>query len=98
MMVKYSMPAFEKVYTTKETAVRLKVSESFLNKKRVSGGGPKFIKVGRAVRYPESAIDEYMAGQLRTSTSDSGPACNRSGNEPRNIGADDQNYVQLRQR
>jgi len=39
MMVKSSIPPFEKVYTTKETAVRLKVSESFLNKKRVSGGG-----------------------------------------------------------
>ncbi len=98
MMVKSSMPPFEKVYTTKETAVRLKVSESFLNKKRVSGGGPKFIKVGRAVRYPESAINEYLSGQLRTSTSDAGPACNGSGSEPHNVGAEEPDRIQARQR
>ena len=56
MTVKSSIPPFENVYTTKETAVRLKVSESFLAKKRVSGGGPKFIKLGRVVRYPEAAM------------------------------------------
>jgi hypothetical protein len=74
MTDKFTIPAFEKVYTTKETAVRLKVSESFLAKKRVSGGGPKFIKVGRVVRYPETAINEYLSAQLRASTSDTGPA------------------------
>jgi excisionase family DNA binding protein len=98
MMVKSSIPPFEKVYTTKETAVRLKVSESFLNKKRVSGGGPKFIKVGRNVRYPESAINEYLSGQLRTSTSDAGPACIGGDSEPRNVGAEEPDYVQVRQR
>jgi Helix-turn-helix domain len=74
MTDKFTIPAFEKVYTPKETAVRLKVSESFLAKKRVSGGGPKFSKVGRVVRYPETAINEYLSAQLRTSTSDAGPA------------------------
>jgi hypothetical protein len=68
---KITIPAFEKVHTPKETAVRLKVSESFLAKKRVTGGGPKFIKVGRVVRY--AAINECLSAQLRTSTSDLGP-------------------------
>ena len=72
MTVKFTIPPFEKVHTTKETAAQLKVSESFLAKKRVSGGGPKFIKVGRVVRYPESAINEYLSAQLRSSTSDAG--------------------------
>jgi hypothetical protein len=85
MVDKFILPAFEKVFTPKETAVRLKVSESFLAKKRVTGGGPKFVKVGRVVRYPESAIVEYLAAQLRTSTSDLG--LEAPGNEPRNVGA-----------
>ena len=72
MAEKFTIPAFEQVYTPKETAIRLKVSESFLAKKRVTGGGPKFTKVGRVVRYPESAISEYLAAQLRSSTSDAG--------------------------
>jgi len=74
MTDKLTIPTFEKVHTTRETAVRLKVSESFLAKKRVSGGGPKYIKVGRVVRYPETAISEYLSAQLRASTSDNGPA------------------------
>jgi predicted DNA-binding transcriptional regulator AlpA len=79
MSAKFAIPEFEKIHTPKETAARLKVSESFLAKKRVSGGGPKFIKVGRAVRYPESAIREYLSAQLRTSTADAGPVCSGSG-------------------
>jgi predicted DNA-binding transcriptional regulator AlpA len=73
MSTNFIVPAFEKVHTPKETAVRLKVSESFLAKKRVSGGGPRFIKIGRLVRYPESGINEYLASRTRTSTSDPGP-------------------------
>lgn len=70
MTIKFTIPPFEKLHTTKETAAQLKVSESFLAKKRVSGGGPKFIKLGRVVRYPEWAIKEYLSAQLRSSTSD----------------------------
>jgi hypothetical protein len=73
MSVKYTAPEFEKVHTPKETAVLLKVSESFLAKKRVTGEGPKFVKVGRIVRYPESAINDYLTARLRKSTSDPGP-------------------------
>jgi predicted DNA-binding transcriptional regulator AlpA len=89
MPVKFTIPAFEKVHTPKETAVRLKVSESFLAKKRVSGGGPKFIKMGRVVRYPESAINEYLASQVRTSTSDAGPLSGTPGDEAKNVEAED---------
>jgi hypothetical protein len=85
----FTFPAFEKVHTPKETAVRLKVSESFLAKKRVTGGGPKFIKVGRVVRYPETAINEYLSAQLRTSTSDTGLGSRTRAGEQRNVRADD---------
>jgi hypothetical protein len=80
----FIIPVFEKVLTPKETAIRLRVSESFLAKKRVTGGGPKFTKVGRVVRYPESAINEYLSARLRTSTSDWGP--DAPGDKPRNVG------------
>jgi len=89
MTDKFTIPAFEKVHTTKETAVRLKVSESFLAKKRVSGGGPKYIKVGRVVRYPETAVNEYLSAQLRTSTSDTGPVSGTRDDEARNIQAEE---------
>jgi predicted DNA-binding transcriptional regulator AlpA len=88
MTVKFTIPAFEKVHTPRETAVRLKVSESFLAKKRVSGGGPKFIKIGRLVRYPESAINEYLASQVRRSTSDAGSAPGERADEAQNIEAE----------
>jgi hypothetical protein len=87
MTDKFTIPAFEKVHTTKETAVRLKVSESFLAKQRVSGGGPKYIKVGRGVRYPEAAINEYLSAHLRTSTSDTGPVSGKPDDEAQNIQA-----------
>ena len=84
MTVNLAIPVFEKVHTPKETAALLKVSESFLAKKRVTGGGPKFTKMGRVVRYPESAIKEYLSARLRTSTSDLGP--DAPGDKPRNVG------------
>jgi hypothetical protein len=89
MTVNFAIPSFEKVQTTRETAIRLKVSESFLAKKRVTGGGPKFFKVGRVVRYPETAINEYLSAQLRTSTSDVGPVSGKRGEAAQNIRAED---------
>jgi hypothetical protein len=81
MTVKFAIPPFEKLHTPRETAIRLQVSESFLAKKRVSGGGPKYIKVGRVVRYPETGLSEYLSAQLRTSTSDAGSGGGRRGDE-----------------
>jgi hypothetical protein len=36
---------------------------------RVQGRGPKYIKVGRLVRYRESDLDAWLEGRTRTSTS-----------------------------
>jgi predicted DNA-binding transcriptional regulator AlpA len=44
-------------------AKRLTLSESYLNKLRVCGGGPSFIKVGRLVRYRVSDLDQWAASQ-----------------------------------
>jgi hypothetical protein len=46
------------------------VSTSWLAKSRLSGDGPRFVKVGRAVRYLESAVREYIKARMRGSTSE----------------------------
>ena len=39
---------------------------------RVTGEGPPFVRIGRVVRYRQSDIETFLAGQLRRSTSDPG--------------------------
>ena len=48
----------------------LGVSHSWLAKSRLNGTGPRFIKVGRAVRYAMSAVREYIMSRQRHSTSE----------------------------
>ena len=56
--------------TTAEVAERLRVSQSFLAKARVTGQGPRFIKVGRSCRYRISDVESYERSRARTSTSE----------------------------
>jgi predicted DNA-binding transcriptional regulator AlpA len=58
------------VLTPKETAARLKVSSSWLAKARMRGDGPPYIRVGRSIRYPESALSQWMKSRQRLSTSE----------------------------
>jgi predicted DNA-binding transcriptional regulator AlpA len=51
--------------TPPEVAAILKVSLSWLAKARMRGDGPAFLKIGRAVRYRMSAIEEYLRGRGR---------------------------------
>ena len=53
-----------------EIAKLLNVSVSWLAKSRLTGTGPRFVKIGRAVRYPESAVREFIKARMRTSTSE----------------------------
>lgn len=53
----------------RDAATVLNVSMSWLAKSRLSGAGPPFVKVGRAVRYLRSAVMDYIRAQTRTSTS-----------------------------
>jgi len=54
--------------TTAEAAQLLGLAKSTLNKWRVYGTGPTFIKLGRAVRYRRSDLDAYMASCARART------------------------------
>jgi predicted DNA-binding transcriptional regulator AlpA len=54
----------------REAARILNVSLSWLAKSRLSGEGPRFVKIGQAVRYLESSLREFIKGQTRGSTSE----------------------------
>lgn len=48
------------------------MSRSFLNKARCLGGGPRFLKLGRSVRYDPDDLREWLAAYRRASTSEYG--------------------------
>jgi predicted DNA-binding transcriptional regulator AlpA len=54
----------------RDAATILGVSTSWLAKSRLSGEGPRFVKLGRAVRYLESSLREYIKARTRGSTSE----------------------------
>jgi hypothetical protein len=56
--------------TPAETAQRLRVSLSWLAKARMRGDGPPFIKLGRAIRYSEAALLQWMKAHQHLSTSE----------------------------
>lgn len=61
----------ERLLTTKEAATYLGISAAFLERDRWAGARIPFIRIGsRAVRYRLGDLENYVAGQLRTSTND----------------------------
>lgn len=51
------------------------LAESTLNKLRMTGSGPRFLKVSaRRVVYDTSDLDAWLVSKRRVSTSDNGPA------------------------
>jgi hypothetical protein len=48
----------------------LKLSKSYLNKARVTGSGPPYVKFGRSVRYHIPSLLAWAEAQTRRSTSD----------------------------
>ena len=55
-----------------EAATHLGVSVSYLNALRCRGGGPIFVRMGRAVAYHPDDLEAWLAARRRTSTSDQG--------------------------
>jgi predicted DNA-binding transcriptional regulator AlpA len=53
-----------------QVAKLLGVSSSWLAKSRLNGTGPRFIKIGRAVRYGQSAVRDFILSRQRTSTAE----------------------------
>ena len=57
-----------------EAAAYTGLSASTLNKLRVFGGGPAFLKLGARVAYDTRDLDAWLATRRRQSTSDLGTA------------------------
>jgi hypothetical protein len=55
---------------TAPAADYLGYAESTLEKKRLTGDGPPFIKLGRVVVYDTRDLDDWLAARRATSTSD----------------------------
>lgn len=63
----------------REAATLLGLSVKCLQGWRLRGGGPPFVKLGRAVRYEVPALEAFVQDAVRRSTSDSGvPPQNQS--------------------
>ena len=58
-----------RMMTTGDAAAYLGLSASYLNKMRVTGGGPVFLKLSRAVRYRHADLDVWISSRRHTSTS-----------------------------
>ena len=62
--------ASELLLNTAAAARQLGVSPSFLAKARMQGVGPRYRKLGRAVRYAHADLDHWLRGCSRTSTTE----------------------------
>jgi predicted DNA-binding transcriptional regulator AlpA len=54
----------------KEAAAYIGLSTSTMNKLRVYGTGPVYLKICRRVAYDTADLDEWLTAQRRSSTSD----------------------------
>ena len=61
-------PATPEVMDTVQAAKYLKLSTQSLEIKRCKGGGPAFVKWGRAVRYRKAALDDWLLSHEHQNT------------------------------
>lgn len=59
----------KQLLTTVEAADYLTLSKGTLDRYRVTGEGPKFLRLGSAVRYRTADLDEWLDARLVSSTS-----------------------------
>lgn len=58
--------------TTEEAAARLGLAAKTLEAWRFQGKGPRFCKLGRAVRYRKLDVERFLERSVRCSTADNG--------------------------
>jgi excisionase family DNA binding protein len=58
------------LYTPAEAAGRLRSNARTLERWRTTGDGPAFVKVGRRVCYPRSALDDFVQRRTRHNTTE----------------------------
>ena len=62
----------EELLTTPEAARLLTLSPRTLERHRLAGTGPRFVALGRAIRYRRRDVHAFVEEHLRQSTSESG--------------------------
>lgn len=62
----------ERLLNESEASDLLRIAVPTLRRWRWAGRGPRFVKVGRAVRYDPSELRQWVSAQTRRSTSDNG--------------------------
>jgi excisionase family DNA binding protein len=67
----YGAPGITQLLTVEEAANFLRCSKSSLDKWRLSGDGPSFVRVGSRVRYRVADLLVFVEKSTRISTSDS---------------------------
>jgi excisionase family DNA binding protein len=55
---------------TREAAALLGLQPTTLEAWRTRGGGPSFLKLGKAVRYRTSDLEKFIESRLRNNTSE----------------------------
>jgi excisionase family DNA binding protein len=60
----------EEFLTPKQAAAYLRVSKSYLDKLRVYGGGPRFLRFGRKILYRERELNAWAEQRSFGSTSE----------------------------
>lgn len=65
---------------TEQAAQFLNVSRSFLEKRRIDGCGPPYLKAGRLVLYDPDRLREWASSHTRHSTSDAIAGAQQAGN------------------
>ena len=63
-------PQVRVYFSTPNAAARLDVSERSLIDLRTRGGGPKWVRIGRTVRYRSDWLDDWADAQAVASTSE----------------------------
>lgn len=53
-------------FDTKGAAIYIGKSASWLNKTRMTGTGPVYLKIGGSVRYERADLDAFLGGSRRT--------------------------------
>lgn len=69
-MTKHHSPNSDILKSPEQAARQLGLGVSTLARWRLEGVGPRFLKLGRAVRYRQGDIETWLIGQTRQSTSE----------------------------
>jgi hypothetical protein len=60
----------ETLLTQREAAMSLRLSVRTLERMRVTGNGPRFVKCNRSIRYQQGDLDAWIASRVVRSTSE----------------------------